>query len=88
MTIIYRESQFKRDVKKAQKRGKDMKKIKAVIRLLISGEQLPSHLKDHPLKGGRGSRDLHIEPDWVLIYRFDKAGNLHLIRTGSHSDLF
>jgi mRNA interferase YafQ len=30
---------------------------------------------------------LHIEPDWLLIYRV--VGNeLQLARTGSHSDLF
>jgi mRNA interferase YafQ len=40
------------------------------------------------LKGDwSGYRDAHIEPDWLLIYRI--AGDeLHLVRTGSHADLF
>jgi mRNA interferase YafQ len=34
-----------------------------------------------------GFRDLHIEPDWLLLYRI--AGNeVQLARTGTHSDLF
>jgi mRNA interferase YafQ len=33
--------------------------------------------------------ECHIEPDWLLIYRIDKAYNeLILVRTGSHSELF
>ena len=60
--------QFKRDVKQAQKRGKDMDKLKALLNLLIDGEALPAVYLDHPLKGDwRGFRDSHIEPDWLLI---------------------
>ena len=43
-------TQFHRDVKRAQKRGKDMAKLKALLELLISGESLPVRYKDHPLK--------------------------------------
>ena len=32
-------------------------------------------------------RDCHIEPDWILIYKID-GDDLHLVRTGTHSDLF
>lgn len=32
-------------------------------------------------------KDIHIEPDWLLIYKADDE-NLWLIRTGSHADLF
>lgn len=35
------------------------------------------------------SRECHIEPDWLLIYRIHKnALELFLFRTGTHSDLF
>jgi mRNA interferase YafQ len=34
-----------------------------------------------------GYRDLHIEPDWLLLYRVNET-ELMLARTGSHSDLF
>lgn len=81
-------NQFKRDLKTAQKRGKDMEKIKAVIRLLVEEQPLPPEYKDHPLKGGwRSFRDAHIEPDWVLIYKI--AGEeVRFERTGRHTDLF
>ena len=66
--------QFKRDVKLAEKRGKDMSKLRAVIELLLTRSSLPRELGDHPLKGEwKASRDLHIEPDWVLIYRAGAA---------------
>lgn len=85
---VRRLSEFKRDVKRAEKRGKDMAKLRAVIMLIMSGEPLPAALKDHALQGEyRGFRDLHIEPDWLLIYRID-GDQLQLARTGSHSDLF
>jgi mRNA interferase YafQ len=80
--------QFKRDVKLAEKRGKDMSKLRTVIKLLLSGKSLPRELSDHPLRGEwKPSRDLHIEPDWVLIYRVD-GDAVRFERTGTHSDLF
>ena len=79
---------FKRDVKVAAKRGKDMTKLRAVLTLLIQGDPLPSEYRDHSLRGNwMGYRDLHVEPDWVLIYRVHD-GELQLARTGTHSDLF
>ncbi|MXS85565.1 type II toxin-antitoxin system YafQ family toxin [Nitrosomonas sp. HPC101] len=88
MRMPVRSGTFKRDVKRAEKRGKDMKRLRALLLLLIEGTLLPEHYRDHPLKGEwAGWRDAHIEPDWLLIYRI--AGNeLHLARTGTHSDLF
>ncbi len=85
--LIY-SGQFRRDVKRAQKRGKNMDKLQTVIRLLLSGQPLPAKLKDHPLKGEwKPNRDIHIEFDWLLIYRID--GNaLYLERTGAYADLF
>ena len=80
--------QFKRDVKLAEKRGKDMSKLRTVIEWVLAGEPLPRELGDHPLKGAwQSSRNLHIESDWVLIYRVD--GNMvRFERTGTHADLF
>jgi mRNA interferase YafQ len=63
-----RTTQFKKDVKRAGKRGKNLDKLKTVLDLLIAGEELPAEYKDHPLRGNfAGSRDCHIEPDWLLI---------------------
>jgi mRNA interferase YafQ len=85
-----RTSQFKKDVKRAGKRGKDLSKLKAMLDMLIDGESLPPKFQDHPLRGGfMGSRDCHIEPDWILIYSLsEKDTHVCFERTGTHSDLF
>jgi mRNA interferase YafQ len=49
---------------------------------------LTSAYRDHPLRGDwKGYRDLHIEPDWLLIYQVS-GDELRLARTGTHADLF
>jgi len=85
-----RTSQFKKDVKRAKKRGMDLGKLKAVLDLLIDGDPLPAEYLDHPLRGNfAGSRDCHIEPDWLLIYTLtEKGAHVRFERTGTHSDLF
>lgn len=90
MRTFSRTSQFKRDVKRAEKRGKDLGKLRAVLDLLINGGRLPESLKDHPLRGDfAGSRDCHIEPDWVLIYTLTESdSHVRFERSGRHSDLF
>jgi mRNA interferase YafQ len=85
---ITRSTAFKKDVKRAERRGKDMGKLKAVILLLLEDAALPERYKDHPLKGDWvGYRDLHIEPDWLLLYKLTEV-ELRLARSGTHSDLF
>ena len=73
-------SKFKKDLKRSKKRGKDLNKLYSII----------TKYKDHPLTGNyEGFRELHIEPDWLLIYAIkDDMLVLSLTRTGSHSDLF
>ncbi len=87
--LVYTNS-FKKDLKLAQKRNYDMNKMKDVLILLKSGKKLPVKYKDHELKGDwKGFRELHISPDWLLIYTKNKTELiLTLTRTGSHSELF
>ena len=83
-----RSARFRRDVKLAERRGKDMAKLREVIRLLTEGSPLPPRYRDHSLGGDwKSYRDCHIEPDWLLIYKIDDD-DLLLARTGTHSDLF
>ena len=83
-----RTKQFERDIKRCQKRGKNMEKLKTLIVLLLEEQPLPIHYHDHPLGGDwQNWRDAHIEPDWLLLYRIDD-GALILSRTDSHADLF
>lgn len=45
--------------------------------------------KDYILFGSyKDRRECHIEPDWLLIYRFIDDDKIRFERTGSHSDLF
>ena len=81
-------ARFRRDVKLAKRRGKDMSKLRELILLLVAGGPLPPCYKDHPLSGEwKHYRDCHIEPDWLLVYKID-GDDLYLVRTGTHSDLF
>ncbi len=90
MRTFSRTRQFKKDVKRVGKRGKDMAQLRVILDLLIEGKPLPAEYKDHPLRGDFfGSRDCHIEPDWVLIYTLtEKDTHVCFERTGTHSDLF
>lgn len=88
MKIIQRTSQFKKDVKRLQKRGNDLSLLKEIILLLASNQSLEAKYRDHALVGNYyGTRECHINPDWVLIYQMSDE-DLVLIRTGSHTDPF
>ena len=88
MKAIFQTSQFKKDFKRIKKQGKDLRKLKEVVSAIANSEELDERHRDHALSGNwSGSRDCHIEPDWILIYRVDEEF-LFLERTGSHSDLF
>jgi len=88
MRFIRRDTQFKKDVKRIKKRGKDIEKLKNIIHRLANAKKLSPGNKDHPLKGTlKDCRECHIEPDWLLIYRIE-CSELCFVRTGSHADLF
>ena len=81
-------TQFKKDYKRVKKQNKDLSKLRTLIEKLSSGQPLEPSYRDHPLsENWKDHRDCHIEPDWILIYRITSE-DLHLERTGSHSDLF
>ena len=80
--------QFKKDVKLAQKRGRDILKLKAIMTSLQEGHEWAGKHRDHALKGPfAGYRECHIEPDWLLIYKLETS-RIHYVRMGTHSDLF
>ena len=88
MRTFSRSSQFKKDIKRQARRGKDMARLKVVMDALIDEQPLPLQLQDHPLRGEwSGSRDCPVESDWVLIYALE-ASHVRFERTGTHSDLF
>lgn len=81
---------FKKDLKLAVKRKRDISKLDAVVEILLSGEPLPEKYRDHNLIGNWvGHRECHIEPDWLLIYYVENdILTLTLTRTEMHCDLF
>ena len=81
-------TRFKRDVKICGRRNCRMERLKVVVDTLRVPEVLPAKNTDHSLTGDYiGYRECHIEPDWLLIYRYE-GEELFLYRTGTHSDLF
>jgi len=84
--------QYKKDLKLARRRNLPEDKLNEIIFKLANDEELPAANRDHALYGDFiGTRECHIQPDWLLIYSKedeDAVKILTLIRTGSHSDLF
>ena len=75
LTINYN-TQFKKDYKRAVKRGLDIKELENVIFLLATEQKLPDKFKDHALADSRnykGMRECHIESDWLLVYQIIKS---------------
>ena len=85
--VVY-STQFKKDYKRITKRGYRLEKLPSTIRLLAGDKPLPKSYRPHKLSGDyAGFWECHIEPDWLLVYEYTD-NELHLRRTGTHSDLF
>lgn len=85
-------SRFKKEFKKVLKQGKEETKFLEVLKVIAMGEELDPKYKNHKLINDKIFKDCnecHIEPDWLLVYKYqnDKLVLL-LFATGSHSDLF
>jgi mRNA interferase YafQ len=87
MRVIKSTAQFRRDLKKMEKQGKEIPLLTKAVELLSEEALLPSHYMDHLLKGNwSGHRELHVESDWLLIYKI-RESEVILIRTGTHTEL-
>lgn len=82
---------FKKQYKKMIRGGRcKPEDFTEVLNMLVKQETLDEKYKDHALVGQkREIRELHINPDWLLVYLVD-AGELilTLVQTGTHADLF
>lgn len=88
MRTIRHTSQFKKDLKLAQRRGQDIRLLKEVLTAVANDKPLDGRHRDHALLGRyAGAREGHVQPDWLLIYRLIDE-ELILVRLGSHADLF
>ncbi len=88
MLKLIQEKRFEKDIAKAKKRGKNLKKLLDIVALLLKEKPLPAKNRNHKLQGEfKDFWECHIEPDWLLIYQ--KGSNtIVLSRTGTHADLF
>ena len=87
---VTRSSRFKKDYKQAKRQQKNLPLLKDVIEKLVKRQKLPDKFRDHKLTGILEEyREVHLGPDWLLIYRIDDNENeLKLARLGSHSELY
>ncbi len=89
---VFRTTQFKKDFKVLLKKHYSPDKLKQAINALMAQNKqlLSTKYRDHPLtENWKGYREIHIEGDWLVIYRVEKQElQLVLTRTGSHDDLF
>jgi len=68
--LVRRTTQFKKDYKRAIKRGLPIAKLDNAIEILAKDGFLPLEYNDHPLVGDKkGLRECHIEPDGCLYMR-------------------
>ena len=89
MLEIKHTAQFKKDLKRAEKRHYDLTLLTDVVNTLARRDPLPAKHRDHALTGNfKGYRECHIAPDWLLIYLIkNEQLVLTLSRTGTHVDL-
>ncbi|MBP5789279.1 MAG: type II toxin-antitoxin system YafQ family toxin [Neisseriaceae bacterium] len=81
-------SKFKRDLKKLQIELSLLPEWIEVANCLLNNKQMAKKYCDHDLKHDwNGFRECHILPDLLLIYK-QKDDIIHLVRIGSHSELF
>lgn len=89
--VVY-STKFKKALKKLIEQGKDINELFDIIDKLANDEKLNMKYKNHSLVNDKYYKDCnecHINPDWLLIYRYNKDKLLLLlIATGSHSELF
>jgi mRNA interferase YafQ len=88
MRRISQHAQFRSDLRRQRRRGKDIEELIAAVELLAETGSLPEGYRPHRLSGEwKGVSECHIDSDWLLIYDVTPEEVL-LIRTGTHSDLF
>ncbi len=88
MFALIRTKGFKRDVKRFLRNGGGAERLEAALLALQTGT-MPPWLRDHQLQGPlRQYRELHVEPDWLLVYEKDgKILRITCLRLVTHKGL-
>ena len=67
MLEVVMSNRFKRDLKRAVRRGRDVTLLENTVNLLAEMSSLPESSRDHSLTGNwSGYRECHIQSDWLL----------------------
>ena len=93
MRSVREASAFRKDFKRESKgvyRYVLKEEFWDIVAALASDVPLSPKYRDHILAGEwEGCGECHVKPDLLLIYlKDDDANALHLLRLGSHSELF
>lgn len=81
---------FDKDLKRCQKRGLPIEKLRRVLKILVENGCLSPTYHPHKLSGNHdGEWEAHITPDWLLTwYQNNSELTLLMLSTGTHSDMF
>ncbi len=81
-------TRFRRDLRRAARRGKDERRLREVLDILVAGEPLEPRYRAHQLTGNMAPLwECHIENDWLLVWDENET-TVTLMQTGTHSDIF
>jgi mRNA interferase YafQ len=87
MLDFYFQNQFRKDLKRAEKRHCNMDEVHEIIAKIIFQQPLPERCRPHRLSGDKeGFIDCHALNDLVLLYILDEE-KVTFTRAGTHSDL-
>jgi mRNA interferase YafQ len=82
-------NKFKKDFALCKSRNYKIPKIEKTFDYLRESGTVPTKYLPHILSGNYNDCwECHIEYDWLLIWKMYPDNEIHLIRTGTHSDLF
>ena len=82
--------QFKKDLKNFKYNRSLLIELNKVLKQLLQQQRLDPKYLDHALSGKwNNSRECHVQPDILLIYRIEEESSLLILeRFGSHAELF
>lgn len=88
MLEIKQTKEFKKCLKNYKHNKKVLDILANILDLLVNEKDIPVKYKDHELKGNlKGVRELHLQPDDLLIYFKQEKEYIKLLGIGSHSKL-
>ena len=88
--VLTTTKRFEKALKRCQKRGYNMEKLRTALKLLVNDGFLPANYRPHKLVGNHKNEwEAHLEPDWLLTWeQNDNELTLLMLSTGTHVDLF